>query len=94
MVVLIYDPALDGSVRGGTAIPFPATSTSLNIDPDDIEHRITPHTKVIMAVHLRGNPAEMDPILAIARKHKLRALEDGSQSVGASYKGRPLGSCV
>ena len=45
-----------------------------------------------MAVHLQGNPADMDPILAIARKHSLKVLEDGSQSVGASYKGRPLGS--
>jgi 8-amino-3,8-dideoxy-alpha-D-manno-octulosonate transaminase len=45
-----------------------------------------------MAVHLQGNPADMDPILAIARKHRLKVLEDGSQSVGAGYKGRPLGS--
>ena len=45
-----------------------------------------------MAVHLQGNPADMDPILAIARKHGLKVLEDASQSVGASYKGKPLGS--
>src|SRR5260370_25885747 len=45
-----------------------------------------------MAVHLQGNPADMDPILAIARKHNLKVLEDASQSVGASYKGKPLGS--
>jgi dTDP-4-amino-4,6-dideoxygalactose transaminase len=45
-----------------------------------------------MAVHLQGNPADMDPILAIARKHRIKVLEDCSQAVGASYKGRPLGS--
>src|SRR5258708_16102581 len=57
-----------------------------------MEHGITQQTKVIMAVHLQGNPADMDPILAIARKHGIKLLEDCSQSVGASYKGRPLGS--
>ncbi len=65
---------------------------SFNLDPADIEKRITPRTKAILAVHLQGNPADLDPIMAIARKHKLRVLEDCAQSVGASYKGRPLGS--
>jgi len=65
---------------------------SFNLDPSDIERHITPATKLIMAVHLQGNPADMDGILAIARKHRIRVLEDCSQSVGASYKGRPLGS--
>jgi 8-amino-3,8-dideoxy-alpha-D-manno-octulosonate transaminase len=65
---------------------------SFNLDPGDIEKRITPHTKAIMAVHLQGNPADLDAILAIARRHKLRVIEDCAQSVGASYKGRPLGS--
>ncbi|MCC6365563.1 MAG: DegT/DnrJ/EryC1/StrS family aminotransferase [Bryobacterales bacterium] len=66
--------------------------TSFTIDPDDIEHRITPHTKAIMAVHLQGNPCNMDRVLAIARKHNLRVIEDCAQSVGASYKGKPVGS--
>jgi 8-amino-3,8-dideoxy-alpha-D-manno-octulosonate transaminase len=75
------------------ALPvFAEIDESFNIDANDIEHRITPQTKVIMAVHLQGNPAEMDPILALARKHRVKVLEDCSQSVGASYKGRPLGS--
>lgn len=65
---------------------------SFNIDAGDIERHITPATKLIMAVHLQGNPADMDGVLAIARKHKLRVLEDCAQSVGAGYKGRPLGS--
>lgn len=65
---------------------------SFNIDPDAIERHVTPHTKAIMAVHLQGNPCDMDRILAIAKKHKLRVVEDCAQSVGASYKGRPVGS--
>jgi len=65
---------------------------SFNIDPGDIERRITPQTKAIMAVHLQGNPCDMDRILAVARKHGIRVLEDCAQSVGGSYKGKPLGS--
>ena len=65
---------------------------SFNLDPADVERHITPHTKVILAVHLQGNPADMDRILAIARRRNLRVLEDCAQSVGASYKGKPLGS--
>jgi 8-amino-3,8-dideoxy-alpha-D-manno-octulosonate transaminase len=79
-------------IQSGALPVFAEIDESFNIDPTDIEHRITPQTKVIMAVHLQGNPADMDPIVAIARKHGLKLLEDGSQSVGASYKGRPLGS--
>ena len=65
---------------------------SFNLDPKDIERHITPNTKVILAAHLQGNPADMDRILGVARKHNLRVLEDCAQSVGASYKGKPLGS--
>ena len=79
-------------VQLGALPVFAEIDESFNLDPDDIEHRITPQTKVIMAVHLQGNPADMDRILAIARKHRVKVLEDSSQSVGASYKGRPLGS--
>lgn len=65
---------------------------SFNLDPSDVESHITPQTKVLMCVHLQGNPADMDRLLEIARRHKLKVLEDVSQAVGASYKGRPLGS--
>lgn len=65
---------------------------SFNLDPSAIEKHITPNTKAILAVHLQGNPCDMDRILAIAKKHKLRVIEDCAQSVGASYKGRPVGS--
>jgi 8-amino-3,8-dideoxy-alpha-D-manno-octulosonate transaminase len=79
-------------IQAGALPVFAEIDESFNIDAKDIEHRITPQTKVIMAVHLQGNPADMDPILEIARKHRLKVLEDGSQSVGASYHGKPLGS--
>jgi dTDP-4-amino-4,6-dideoxygalactose transaminase len=79
-------------IQAGALPVFAEIDESFNLDPVDIEHRITPQTKVIMAVHLQGNPADMDPILEIARRRRLKVLEDASQSVGASYKGRPLGS--
>ena len=79
-------------VLAGALPVFAEIDESFNLDPSAIEKCITPHTKVIMVVHLQGNPADLDPILALARKHKLRVLEDCAQSVGASYKGRPLGS--
>jgi 8-amino-3,8-dideoxy-alpha-D-manno-octulosonate transaminase len=79
-------------VLAGALPVFAEIDESFNIDPNDIEHRITPQTKLIMAVHLQGNPCDMDRILAIARKHKIRVLEDCAQSVGGAYKGKPLGS--
>ena len=79
-------------VLAGALPVFAEIDESFNIDPDDIERHITPHTKLILAVHLLGCPADMDRILAVARKHGLKVLEDCAQSVGASYKGRPVGS--
>jgi 8-amino-3,8-dideoxy-alpha-D-manno-octulosonate transaminase len=71
------------------ALPvFAETDESLNIDPEDVEKKITPRTKAVMVLHLSGCPADMDPIMAVARKHRVRVLEDAAQSVGASYKGR------
>jgi len=63
-----------------------------NIDPERIEAAITPRTKVIMPVHLYGQPAEMDPILDIARRHNLWVIEDAAQAHGAEYRGRRAGS--
>lgn len=79
-------------VRAGALPVFAEIDESFNLDPADIEARITPQTKAIIAVHLQGNPADLDPILAVARKHNVRVIEDCSQAVGASYKGRRLGS--
>ena len=65
---------------------------SFNIDPAAIEAAITPRTKVILPVHLYGQPADMDPIMEIARRHRLIVIEDAAQAHGAKYKGRPVGS--
>ena len=65
---------------------------TMNIDPAKIEAAVTPRTRAIMAVHLHGLAADMDAILAVARKHGLRVIEDASQSHGATYKGRKVGT--
>ena len=75
-----------------TPVPVEPDARTCNIDPALIEAAITPRTKVILAVHLYGQPADMDPILAIARRHGLRVLEDGAQAHGARYKGQRLGA--
>ncbi|MBN2474028.1 MAG: DegT/DnrJ/EryC1/StrS family aminotransferase [Pirellulales bacterium] len=82
----------DTVVLAGALPVFAEIDSSLNIDPEDIEARITPRTKAIIAVSLQGCPADMGPILEIARKHKLRVLEDFSQCVGGRYEGKYLGS--
>ncbi len=79
-------------VLAGALPVFAEIDESFNIDPADIEPRITPQTKAIIAVHLQGNPCNMDRVLEVAREHKLRIIEDCAQSMGASYKGRPVGS--
>lgn len=75
-----------------TPVPVEPDAHTYNIDPALIEAAITPLYKVILPVHLHGQPADMDPILAIARKHGLRVLEDGAQAHGARYKGQRLGA--
>ncbi len=63
-----------------------------NIDPEKIEEKITSRTRAIMIVHLYGMPCNMDPILAICKKHNLKLIEDCAQSHGAKYKGRMTGT--
>ena len=79
-------------VAAGATPVFAEIDDSMDIDPDDLERRITPRTKVIMAVHISGEPAEMDTILKIARQHRLKVLEDCAQSAGATYHGKQVGS--
>ncbi|MBK7140657.1 MAG: DegT/DnrJ/EryC1/StrS family aminotransferase [bacterium] len=77
---------------GATPVFVDIEPDSYNIDPKLIEKAITKKTKVIMPVHLFGQLADMDPINEIAKKHGLKVVEDGAQSIGAEYKGRPCGS--
>ena len=65
---------------------------SFTIDPAAIEAVITSRTKAILPVHLYGQPADIDPIMEIARRYKLVVIEDAAQAHGAKYKGRPVGS--
>jgi len=65
---------------------------SFTLDPAAIEAAITPRTKAILPVHLYGQPADMDPIMEVARRHGLIVIEDAAQAHGAKYKGRPVGS--
>lgn len=62
------------------------------IDTNRIAEKITPNTKAIVPVHLYGQPADMDPILALARKHNLSVVGDAAQAHGAQYKGQPIAS--
>ena len=81
------------SIVYARAIPVLAeVDRTFNLDPADVEAKITPRTKAIMAVHMMGNPARMDELKAIADAHGLFLIEDCAQAFGASYKGRPIGS--
>lgn len=77
---------------GAAPVPVEPVEATYNIDPARIEAAITQRTKVILPVHLYGQPADLDPILTIARQHGLRVLEDGAQAHGARYKGRRIGA--
>ena len=80
------------SYTGATPIPVEPDPRTCNLDPARIEAALTPHTKAIMPVHLYGQPADMDPINALGRKHGLKVIEDNAQAQGARYKGRRTGS--
>lgn len=80
------------SYAGAIPIPVEPDERTYNIDPVSIEAAITPRTKAIMVVHLYGQPADMDPINAIARKHSLKVIEDSAQAHGARYKGKRVGT--
>lgn len=84
--------ALAASYAGATPIFVEPEAESFNINPALIEEKITERTKAIMAVHLYGQPAKMDEILAIAKKHNLKVIEDSAQAHGATYKGVRTGN--
>ena len=77
---------------GATVVFAEIDPQTLCIDPKDIEKRITDRTKAIMVVHYIGHPADMDEIMAIARKHNIKVIEDVSHAQGGLYKGRKLGT--
>ena len=77
---------------GATPIPVEPDQATHNIDPALIEAAITSRTRALLPVHLYGQPADMDPILDIARRHELLVIEDAAQAHGARYKGKRIGA--
>lgn len=85
--------ATAAAVISARAVPVIAEiDNSLNLDPADFERKITPLTKAVIPVHMRGVPARMDEIMAVARKAKIKVIEDVSQANGGRYRGRSLGA--
>jgi dTDP-4-amino-4,6-dideoxygalactose transaminase len=80
------------SYAGAIPIPIEPDINTYNIDSSKIEIAITSKTKAIIAVHLYGQPADMDSINSIAKKYGLKVIEDAAQAHGARYKGRRVGS--
>jgi len=80
------------SYTGATPVPVEPDPRTYNLDPSLTAQAITPQTKAIIPVHLYGQPADMDPIWAIARRYTLKVIEDAAQAHGACYKGQRVGS--
>jgi len=90
---MTYWASCTAALTLGAAVNFAEIlPDTLCIDPADIEHRIGPRTKAIMVVHYCGYPCDMDAILKIARKHKVKVIEDVSHAHGGLYKGRKVGT--
>jgi len=80
------------SYAGARPVPVEPDERTYNIDPDRLEAAMTPRTRAVIAVHLYGQPADMDPIVEVARRHGLKVIEDAAQAHGARYKGRRVGA--
>ena len=79
------------SYAGATPVPVEPDPRTFNLDPTRVEAAITPRTRALLPVHLYGQPADMDGLLEVARRHDLRVVEDAAQAHGATYKGRRCG---
>ncbi len=77
---------------GAVPVPVEPFEATHNMDPAAVAAAITPRTRVILPVHLYGQPADMDAIQAVAQRHGVQVLEDAAQAHGARYKGRPVGA--
>jgi dTDP-4-amino-4,6-dideoxygalactose transaminase len=79
-------------IAAGATPVLAEVDESLTLDPEDVARKIGPQTKAILPVHMRGAPADMDALTGLAREHELVLVEDVCQSVGASFRGRRLGT--
>ncbi|HUU20109.1 MAG TPA: DegT/DnrJ/EryC1/StrS family aminotransferase [Sedimentisphaerales bacterium] len=88
------DPGTIASILSARALPVLADldPESYQLDPDDVERRITENTKAIMPVHMMGQPCNMERIMQIAKKHNLKVIEDAAQAHLAEYQGKKLGT--
>ncbi|MEZ5099762.1 MAG: DegT/DnrJ/EryC1/StrS family aminotransferase [Thermoleophilia bacterium] len=77
---------------GATPVFVDVDPRTMNLDPDLVEAAITPRTKAILPVHIFGYPAELAPLEEVARRHGLAIVEDACEALGATYRGRPVGS--
>jgi dTDP-4-amino-4,6-dideoxygalactose transaminase len=80
------------SYSGATPIPVDCDPRTRTLDPARVGAAVGPRTRALIAVHLFGQPADMDPIMEIGRGHGLKIIEDAAQAHGARYKGKPVGS--
>ncbi len=80
------------SYVGAKPVYVDIDEATMNLDPKLLERAITPRTKAVMPVHLYGNPFDLDPIIAVCKKHKLPLVEDAAQAHGAKYRGKPVGT--
>ena len=87
-----YWGSVSQAINFGASAVFCNITDMLSMDPDDIERCITPRTKALVVVHYIGYPCDMDKIMAIARKHNLKVIEDVSHAQGGMYKGKRLGT--
>jgi len=89
----VFATAEAGALLGATPVFADIDPRTFNIAPEAIEALITPRTKAIVPIHLFGQPADMAPVMEIARKHGLGVIEDNAQSIGAEYRGQKIG-CI
>lgn len=87
------NPTASAIAQVGSSIVFVDTDPdTFNIDPKQIERKVTSRTRALLPIHMFGNPADMDPIMEIAARRELKVIEDAALSVGAQYRGRRTGS--
>lgn len=79
------------AVLGATPVFVDIDPATFNLDPANVAEAISPRTRAIIPVHLFGQPADLEPILIEARRHDIVVIEDNAQSIGATYRGRPIG---